>query len=462
MDPLAPISRRLVAPIWASWERSPYLKYYRQMLRTQYDDPATVIRRQATLLRSVLVAANETIPFWKTRFEDAGIAPANLDIPDLQSLPILTKQDLREHGTSLLSPKYVGDDLHRHSTSGATGASVVTYRDEHCQQFKRAAVLRADEWSGWRLGQRIASVWGNPHIRTDWKGRLRNLLLDRRYASLDTLKMDEATISRFVDVLLRKPPSLLFGHAHSLCLLARFIRARRPQAVVRPNAIISTCMVLHDFERQEIEAIFGCRVTNRYGSEEVSLIASECERHEGLHVNSDCLFVEILDERGNPCESGQPGRVVVTDLTNRAMPLIRYELGDMATWASKKCSCGRTLPLLERVDGRVADYVITSRGEYISGISLTENFALQIPGVVQMQIVQEQINQFVYRIVKAPDFDEKSLATIARLTAERFGVGVAYDCQFVERILPEPSGKYRFCISRVSRNLGSERCVSDV
>ncbi len=452
MDCLAPLSRYTIAPIWAVWEGSPYLRHHARLLETQYDPPATIRQRQDQEVRSIALHACQTVPFWATRFSAAGMSPQDIrQVTDLQRLPLLTKADLREHGDLLLSHDYGRDQLHKQTTSGSTGVSVVTYRDDACQQLQRAATLRSDQWSGWRLGERIAAIWGNPEIRSDWRGRLRRAILDRYYIYLDTLRMDEAAINAFVAGLVHTPPSMLFGHAHSLYLVASYINSRRPDIAIRPKAILSTCMVLHDFERTLIEEVFCCKVTNRYGCEEVSLIACECERHEGLHVNSDCVYVEILDKDGAACQPGQPGRVVVTDLHNRAMPIIRYEVGDMARWSNKPCSCGRTLPLLAQIEGRVADYVVTRSGEYISGISLTENFAVQVPGVAQMQIIQEDFDRFVFRIVKGKDFGVASDLTIQELVRGRFGDGVHYDCDFVPSIMPELSGKYRFCISKVAK-----------
>ena len=208
-------------------------------------------------------------------------------------------------------------------------------------------------------------------------------------------------------------------------------------------------MVLHDSERRSIEQIFGTRVTNRYGCEELSLIACECERHEGLHVNAEGVYVEILRPDGAACAPGETGALVVTDLVNRAMPLIRYQVGDMAAFADRQCSCGRGLPLLERIEGRVADYVVTSTGELISGISLTENFAMLVPGLAQLQIIQEAVDRFRFRIVRGPDWAPNSEASVGALVVERFGAGVRHICEFVDRIPQEPSGKYRFCISKV-------------
>src|SRR5207237_1087468 len=182
----------------------------------------------------------------------------------------------------------------------------------------RACRLRSDECSGWRLGGRVARVWGNPEYKKlGWRGQLRNWLLDRA-TYLDTLQMTEASLASFARQIKRFPPELLFGHAHSVYLFAEYIRAHGP-AGIRPKGVVTSAMVLHDWQRQTIENVFACKVTNRYGCEEVSLVASECEEHRGLHVNADSLYVEVLSN-GRPAADGETGAVVVTDLANRAMP----------------------------------------------------------------------------------------------------------------------------------------------
>ncbi len=456
MDLLAPISRHLVAPLWARWERTLYLRTYREMLRSQYEPVEIREKNQWEKCARVLCHAYETVPFWKERFDELGVKPGDFrSFADLARLPVLSKTDIRERGGDLRSRAYPDETaLHRFKTSGSTGVPLVTFCDEACAQYKRAAVLRSDEWSGWKCGERVAMVWGNPKFRTDWRGIVRNVLLERNYACLDTLKMDAAAMNTFTDTLRRWAPSMLFGHAHSLYLYAGFLRNERPEVRIRPRAILSTCMVLHDYERKTIREVFDKEPTDRYGCEEVGLIACECDRHEGLHVNADCLHVELIDFEGNPIPPGtpnKPGRIVLTDLLNRAMPLLRYEVGDTASWAEKPCSCGRTLPLFTRIEGRVADYVLTKNGEYISGISLTENFACVVGGIAQLQIVQEERDRFTFNIVKGGDFTENSLSQIAGLVCERFGDGCTFECVFLEEIPREPSGKYRFCISKVKK-----------
>src|SRR5207237_7443085 len=146
---------------------------------------------------------------------------------------------------------------------------------------------------------------------------------------------------------------------------------------------------------------------------------------------------------------GEAGSIVITDLSNFGMPLIRYQVGDVGVLSDRACPCGRGLPLLEAIEGREADYVVTADGQFVSGISLTENFAVLVPGVAQIQIVQEEVQRFLFRIVRAADFTAASERALGDLVAERFGRDTHYRCEFVDRIPQEPSGKYRFCISHV-------------
>jgi phenylacetate-CoA ligase len=440
--------RAVIGPLWAKWEKSPYLDHYRRLRRTQYDSPELIRERQWESVRNLLVHAFGSAPFYRERFRELGLHPRDFTcLDDFRGFPILTKSDLRTHGSRLLSSLCARDNVIRKKTSGSTGVSVEVLVDEAAQQFKRACTLRSDEWSGWRFGEPVAMVWGNPeYMRRGWRGQVRNTFLERA-TYLDTLKMDEETLAQFAMLLQRRRPTLIFGHAHSVYLFAEYLRSLGLPGI-RPRGVITTAMVLHNWQRRAIESVFGCRVTNRYGCEEVSLIACECERHDGLHINADGVYVEILRD-GLPVAPGEPGSVVVTDLRNRAMPILRYQVGDVAAWSDRRCGCGRGLPLLERLEGREADYVLTSAGELISGISLTENFALHVRGLEQLQIVQETVNRFVFRIVRGADFGEDSVQRIAELVAERFGTDVAFECEFVSTIPPEASGKFRFCISRV-------------
>jgi phenylacetate-CoA ligase len=438
------LNRHLMHPLMARRSGSRHLEYLRVLEKTQFDSPEAIRSRQLAALRVTLQHAWDTVPYYRAAWSRAGVHPADVrSLADLEAFPILTKADIRRHERSLLSSAFDPSKLRVKRTSGSTGVPLSIRIDEPAVQWKTACTIRSDEWSGYRLGQRVAKVWGNPEYRQfGWKGRIRNFLFDRA-VYLDTLNLTDERIRAFARQLVRRRPGLIFGHAHSLYLLACSLRKAKIDGI-RPSGIISTAMLLHDWQRRTIEDVLGCPVTNRYGCEETSLIASECEVHQGLHINSDSLYAEAKSTESAP--------LLLTDLTNRAMPLIRYQVGDMVLGSGRSCRCGRGLPMLERIEGREADYVLTPDGRLISGISLTENFALLITGAAQVQIVQESLERFTIRLVPGDDFTDASYRQIADLVEETFGSAVRYEVDLVDAIPQEASGKYRFCISKVARD----------
>jgi phenylacetate-CoA ligase len=436
------LNRHLMHPLMAWKDRSRHLEYLRDLRQTQFDPLEVVRARQLAALKVQLKHAHDTVPYYRAAWRKAGVHPDDVrSLSDLEAFPILTKADIRNHEHELISTAFNVAKLRVKRTSGSTGVPLTIRIDEPAVQWKTACTIRSDEWSGWRLGQRVAKVWGNPEYQHfGLKGRLRNYMFDRA-VYLDTLNLTDERIAEFAATIRRHRPGLIFGHAHSLYLLACSLK-KSGVMDIRPNGIISTAMLLHDWQRTVIEQVFDCPVTNRYGCEEVSLIASECELHQGFHINADSIYAEVQHDTG---------KLLVTDLTNRAMPLIRYQIGDVVVGSDRMCRCGRGLPMIERVEGREADYVLTPSGTLISGISLTENFALLIPGTAQVQIIQESLHFLRIRLVAGDDFGETSRRQIAKLVADTFGPTVRYEVELVDAIPQEPSGKYRFCISKVAR-----------
>ncbi len=437
------INRHVTQPLFARKAGSKHLHYLRVLRQTQFDPPDVVRHRQLLALKTILKHAFATVPFYQRIWSAAGVHPQDVrSFADLRAFPVVTKADIRTRADEFRSTAYTGRALYTKRTSGSTGVPLTIQIDEPGKQWKYACTLRSDEWSGWRLGQRVAKVWGNPDYKHHgWKGRIRNALLDRA-TYLDTIHLTQDRIHEFADALRSRPPGLLFGHAHSLYLLADTLKAEGRMGI-KPNGIISTAMPLHSWQRATIEQVFQTPVTDRYGCEEVSLIASECEAHNGLHVNADSVFTEIETNETT-------GPLLVTDLCNFAMPLIRYRNGDHVTTTTRTCTCGRGLPLIESVQGRDADYVVTPAGSLISGISLTENFACRIGGTAQIQIVQEEVTHLRLRIVPAPSFGRDSREQIQSLVDELFGPRMKHEIELVETIPQEPSGKYRFCYSKVA------------
>ena len=439
-------------PLWDRYEGSERLRTMRELAARQFDAPEALARRRGQRLNAICREAVASTSFWAERFHAAGIDPAGvLTIEDLRDLPLLTKADVRGRLDDLLSTRFAKADLVPAKTGGSTGTALHVYCDARGVQRRNGAALLTDTWSGWRLGQPVAAVWGNPPRAVTFKNKVRTALKDR-WIYLDTMKLDEAAVRRFVQQWRAMGPGLLYGHAHSIFLAAEMVRDMG--VTLRPQGIVATSMMLLQPEREVIEAVFGVPVTNRYGCEEVSLIASECERHAGMHVNAEHCWVEVLDDDGNECAPGVDGRLVITEFINEGMPMLRYEVGDRGVWHDAPCPCGRPHRLLRGVTGRVADFLVARDGSRVAGISLIENTLTRYPGVAQLQVVQDVPEALTLNYVPGPEWSEDTRRGMEATFQEALGGGL--DVRFValERIPREANGKYRFSICNVKREAG--------
>lgn len=439
--------RNIFEPLWDRYDRSVRLKELRALRSSQYLSSEEIVARQERKLRALLGHAIQTCPHYRQKYAEAGFGPADIrSLSDLRMAPLLTKDDVRTVGNELISGRYARSKLVAAKTGGSTGVALQVYCDVACQQLRNAAALRSDEWSGWRLGEPVGAVWGNPPVPSTFKSRVRRLLKDR-VIFLDTMKLDDAAVDRFAADWADMRPGMLFGHAHSLFLLAEKALERNLQ--IRPRGIVATSMMLIDVERQIIERAFGVPVTNRYGCEEVSLIACECEQHRGLHLNSDHVVVEFLRPDGSPCAPGESGRIIVTELINYGMPMIRYEVGDWGVPTDRQCSCGRGLPLMESLTGRTADFLVAHDGSRVAGISLVERTLTNFAGIRQMQLVQDRRDALTVNLVADADYDTAAAEGLVAELRKSLGGEVAVAIVLVDRIPQETNGKYRFAICRV-------------
>ncbi len=438
-----------IIPLSALWERSPYLRHLDVLRKKQYQDRARIEKNQRRKLVEVIRHAKENCAYYRQTWKGIDLTD-NDAIRNLLKIPLLVKDDIRKNKEALCARDFPKEKLISKKTSGSTGVSLELFMDVDCSEWRRAAAIFRNGWTGWRLGEKTAAVWGNPPPAKNWRSFLRNALLER-CIYLDTLGMTEKDMWNFLMCLEGYQPTLMMGHAYSLYYFARFVEEESPAASIALKGIISTAMMLYPWQREVIERVFGCKIFERYGCEEVSLIASECEAHWGMHVNTDSLIVEFLKDDGQQAAAGEEASVVVTDLMNYGMPVIRYKIGDKAIFTDQACPCGRQSPLITKVTGRDADFIVTPEGKIISGISLTENFSLKVPGVEQMQIEQFERDRLKIKIVRDENFNENSLRTLRELCLKTFGGAMQCEVEYVDRIPQEKNGKYRFVILHLKK-----------
>jgi phenylacetate-CoA ligase len=415
--------------------------------QSQYRPEADLRAAQQERLHHLVLRVYSRSPFYRERFDRAGVRPEDIrTTADLARLPVLTKRTVRTELDRIISPGFDVTGLQESRTGGSTGVPLVLYFTENVSEQRNAAARRSNRWAGWEVGEPVGAVWGNPHLPSTLKERLRSALLDP-VIYLDTMQIRPETIAAFGEEWRRVRPTLLFGHAHSLFMLARGSREQGIDSI-RPKAIISTSMMLLPHERATIEQVFGVKVFDRYGCEEVGLIGAECEQHDGMHLNIDHLVVEFVREDGDPASPGEPGHIVLTDLLNEAMPLIRYRIEDMGASRPGACACGRGLPLMDGVAGRVADFLRRKDGTRVAGVSLIENSLTKFPGIEQLQIVQDSLELIRLRVVPDAGFNESVRGQLRDYFSDTFP-GCAIEIELVVEIQREANGKYRFSICHV-------------
>ena len=442
-------SKNIFYPLWDVKDRSIKLKEFKELETTQWLPRDELETRQWIKLKKILHYANNNCKYYKEIFKSINIVPDDINTPnDFLKFPILTKKLVKENLNGLISENYRKSSLCSSKTGGSTGVALNLYFDKQCEEIRNAAAIRSDRWAGWDFGMQKAAIWGNPPINDSIKKKLRNMLLDR-VIFLDTMNLNDESMNVFVKKYCRKNAEIIFGHSHSIYIFANFI-IKNKISIPTPKGIISSSMMLMMYERKAIEMAFNCQVTNRYGCEEVGLIACECEKHEGMHLNIDHLYIEFEKEDGTVAGPDEEGKIIITDLMNYGMPMIRYRIEDVGIPAGEECSCGRGLPLMKKVAGRVADFLIKTDGSKVAGVSLVERTLTAIDGIEQMQIVQNSINEIKLNVVKSMKYNHDFEDRLKDEFQNIFGKNTKILFNYVSKISQEKSGKYRFSICNIA------------
>jgi phenylacetate-CoA ligase len=256
-------------------------------------------------------------------------------------------------------------------------------------------------------------------------------------------------MSLFVQKIDDFHPKFIVGYPSVVYLLARFIE-REGRLRFKPKAIITGGEQLYEYQKELINKTFECDTYNNYSSWEVHNIAGECAKHMGLHIAAESIILEVVDDVGSPLPYGSEGRILLSNLHNYAMPLIRYDIGDLGILSYELCSCGRGLPLLSKLSGRTTDVIRTRAGRSIPGIALPSRFLAGL-GVEQFQILQESYDVITIKLVLEKEYvqdnRDKLTEEIKAQYQSIFGKDVDITIQFVDQISNTAAGKRRTVIS---------------
>lgn len=395
--------------------------------------------------------AYESSPFYRRRFDEVGIRPSDLTSPgDFKNIPFLVRDDIRNNLDDLRSRRYRPEDLLHSTTGGTTDMPVPLLRDSECVREKVVIQWRFNLWAGFRPGDKALYLWGarfdipqNP----SWRWRLYEYCLMRRVWA-PTSDLSEATLESYRRLLNRFRPRVIYAYPRALASFCEFLRDCR-RAYARPKVAISNAEVLYPEQRQVIEDVLGCPVFDHYGTRDFGLVAAECECRQGMHLNPAAVFFEFLPIKDATVDG--LSELVVTDLLNYGMPMIRYRVNDCAMTQSGPCPCGRGYPLFKGLVGRTSALFRLANGVVIMGGSLLSRaIGAASPAIKKVQIVQETLADFKLRFVPGNSFREGDLKALQDRLDEYFGVRLHWEFEKVLDIERDPSGKTRLCISHVS------------
>ena len=422
--------------VWATYQR---------LRATQWLGPEDIERLQLERLRALLGAAG-SIPFHRDRLHAAGLDPARIGtIGELAALPPLERSDVQELGIAGL--RRPGGYGRRIETSGSSGRPVEVLRPLSLMALVKAADLRAREWHGIGPGESRLHVTGS-HI-----GRRRHLLYVLENTRVHDVIRPADDVDASVELarsLAASPPALVTGGAPALYVLA--LHLVEAGASIPARAVWSGAGTLHTFPRETVERAFHTSVYQRYGAWEAGLIAQECPEGRSLHEFAENVIVEVVRQDGEPAAPGEVGEVLVTVLSNHAMPMIRYRLGDLASTSAERCRCGRGLPVLRTLVGRTNELLVSGDGAYIP----PEDVGNHVMTAVAASVVEFQLEQHadLHVDVKVVQRDnpppEPVRKQIAGALDKMLRLRGATRVERVDKIPLHPSGKLRHVVSHAA------------
>ncbi len=409
--------------------------------------PAEALRAQQDRQLSVLLRhAAGSVPFYRERLAGVGPRPGRPLTPEAWNrIPLLRREDIQQAGTALHSQAVPASHrpLHKIVTSGSTGKPVEVLTTRVTRLFWEAFTLRDHRWHRRDQTKTLAAIRSVPRGRASYPRGLRRRSWGPGSASVSAagpalLLSVETSIEKQARWLQRHNPDYLLTLPTNLFDLANHCY---DQGIELSNLrdVETLGGVLQPEVRDACRRAWGVPVIDIYSAQEVGYIALQCPEHEHFHVQAEGMFLEVLDEAGRACAAGEIGRVVITSLHNFATPLIRYDIGDNAE-VGEPCSCGRGLPVLKRILGRVRNMLTLPSGERVSPGFVNDWFE-GFP-VTQFQIVQRARDHLEAKIVASRPFTEAEEEKVGAVICARIGAPFRVSITYHDEIPRGPGGKY--------------------
>jgi phenylacetate-coenzyme A ligase PaaK-like adenylate-forming protein len=437
---------------YRNWD---YRGYLRDLEVSQWQPQEVVERENLKKLRSLLHETMLHVPYYRDEWKKMGFELSDIkSIADLADLPVITKVDLRRD-----YDQFKNQDISKYDvwpSSGSTGSPFHFRMDKHTIAANSiAALLRGKGWWGFEHGMPEGMIWaGGSNVndtfaekffaarkRLSWG--LKNICL------IDIYSLDEKSIRQAYHSLLKHAPVVLrciSSGLYRFCFALEELGLDGRQLGIK--GAIYTGETLPEAQKRLIERVLGCRAICEYGCVELGIIGFECPQGN-IHISHENMVVEYLKD-GAPAAPGEIAEIVVTDLNNFVSPLIRYSVGDFVVPTNTACACGRTLPVIKSIEGRLHDEIIAANGTVIHGLFFTHIFdRKEFDAVHQFQVVQQSSDNLTINVISTLTVDESVLAGVRKVVEGKMGAGVNIDVRQVDELDQAKSGKTPWIISKM-------------
>jgi phenylacetate-CoA ligase len=410
-------------------------------------------RLQRYRLRKIIRHAYETVPFYRQAMDERGLRPGDFrTVDDLAKLPLIDGLMVQRNVEAFLSTRYNEDSrVVLHSSGSSSGIRRGIYWDKTSFLAQRAIAVRDQVV--------VTSIVGNrPHVSVHIvapgsdtyvvRAFLQSSTLNRRGYGQHHIVPPEQPFELVAERLNSVQPQLVASNSSYAEQFFRFL-ADRQMSITPPRVWIYGADMLSARGKDLIENTFGCPTYSTYRATEALRLGFQCEQRQGFHLNVDLCSLRIVDEAGRTLAPGELGEVVISNLHNRAMVLLNYRLDDWGVMAQEPCSCGRSLPLLERLEGRSSEILQLADGRIISSLSLDASCYDALKPTLQVQIVHPAPGHIRWRIVPSSGADPD---TLRRDLLERcrvvLGEDTKVEVEFVDEIPSTPQGKFLRVVSQ--------------
>lgn len=398
-----------------------------------------------TKSKNLVDFAFNNVPWYHEKFKTIGLHPNDISKPEyFQQIPILKRHEIIDNFEKFIAKDITLKDLNFITTGGSSGTPLkIGVSKSRIREVQKWQML---DWWNTPLNADMASVYRGLPIKGLKKMALHVINWPQKVIRMDATQITTHEIETFIQKYKKVQPKIIHGYVGAIDTIADYILENNIEFNFKSNSIWLTAAPVSLIQEQKISKAFNTPVCDQYGCSEIYFIASECQHKKGLHVFSDSVKVEIVDTNYKTIDHGIHGKVILTNLDEYAFPLIRYENGDEGRFLKEKCSCGLTLPLMDKVKGRTSDNLTFPDGLVLSGEYLTTIFDNYTANVKQFQIIQKKDLSILVRVKLYTNKDATFITkVIENELGNRINNQVSLKLEFVSEIKQE-KGKLKFII----------------